>query len=150
MENSEYLITEECRELIRQVQLAKENRIEEVTVRSESLFEQIEVYKLKCIQKYNQIEGKETLQQTEEKINQINSSIAEHKAYLSRLDISDKKSAVCNEKITELIESVQKEREKIKILMFNNQMLKFQANRSEICDNILGCLKYETIAYTVI
>jgi chaperonin cofactor prefoldin len=55
MENGEYLITEKCKELKREVQLAKEEKIEEINQLSESLFLKIDTYEEKCKNIYKEI-----------------------------------------------------------------------------------------------
>ena len=55
MENGEYLITEKCKELKREVQLAKEEKIEEINQLSESLFLKIDTYEEKCKNIYNEM-----------------------------------------------------------------------------------------------
>ena len=55
MENGEYFIKEDCRELRRQVQLAKEEKIEEINQQCDALFLKIDNYEEKCKQKYKEI-----------------------------------------------------------------------------------------------
>ena len=44
MNNGEYLITEDCKELRRQVQLTKEEKIEEINQQCNALFLKIDIY----------------------------------------------------------------------------------------------------------
>lgn len=90
-----------------------------------------------------------TIQQIGDNLKQVNESIEEQKAYLSQLEISDKKSAAFNEKTNELKELVQIERGNFKNTIFNSQIMKFETNSSPINENILGSLKFETDQFTV-
>ena len=56
MNNGEYLITEDFRELRRQVQLAKEQKIEEINKHCDALLLKIDTYEQKCLRKYKEMD----------------------------------------------------------------------------------------------
>ena len=55
MDNGDYIITEACKELRRQVQLAKEEKIEEINQQCDALFLKIDAYGEKCKSKYKEM-----------------------------------------------------------------------------------------------
>jgi len=55
MENGEYLITEDCRELKREIQQAKEERIQEINQLCDLLFLKIDTYEERCKCKYKEM-----------------------------------------------------------------------------------------------
>jgi len=149
MENGEHLITENCNELRRKVQLAKEEKIEEINKLCDSLFLKIETYEEKC--KCNYKEMNELIKQkANELIKSVNESIQQQNAYLRQLAIDDKNTMECNQKMDELKKQIEKERKNIKKSMFGNQIMKFEANITLLNEEILGTLYDHTLDFTVI
>jgi hypothetical protein len=73
MENGDFIITEDCKELKRQVQLAKEQKIEEINQQCDALFLKIDVYEGKCKNKYKN--KNQSKQQADELIKLVKQSI---------------------------------------------------------------------------
>ena len=117
MKNGEYLIKEECRELERQVQLIKEKRIEEIEQQTNRFFQKIENFEQKRIRKFHQMQ--EPLQRADDLINEVNSFIQHKKDYLKQLILNDKETMNSNEKLKEIREKLDKEREELKNEMLN-------------------------------
>jgi len=55
MGNGKHIITEDCKELRKQVQLAKEKKTEEINQQCDALFLKIDTYKEKCPKKYEEM-----------------------------------------------------------------------------------------------
>jgi hypothetical protein len=55
IENGEYLIAEDCRELRRQVQLTEEEKIEEINKHCDALILKIDAYEERCKSKYKEM-----------------------------------------------------------------------------------------------
>jgi hypothetical protein len=71
MENGEYLITEDCRELRRQVQLTEEEKIEEINKHCDALILKIDAYEERCKSKYKE------MNQQKQKANELIKSVNE-------------------------------------------------------------------------
>ena len=151
IENGEYLIKEECKELERQVQLAKEKRIEEIEKQTDILFKQISDSQESCIQKYNEIKLDQYIFDIDRYslINETNKLIQNNKTYLQQLTLNDKETINSNEKLKEMKEILENEREQFKNKMFSSQLIEFEANNSTIDENLIGRL-IETTFSTVI
>ena len=118
MENDEYIIAEECRDLIRQVQLAKEKRIEEINEHSDVLIRKTGAFQEKCLSKYHQM--KEPKKKIEELANNVYSLNQQQKAYLKQRDITDKETIALHQQLQEMKAKVEKKRELLKRKMFIN------------------------------
>jgi len=89
-ENGEHLITEDCQELRRQVQLAKEEKIEEINKHYDALFLKIDTYEEKCRRNYKEMN--DAKKKANELIKSVNESIQQQNAYLRQLTIDGKKT----------------------------------------------------------
>jgi len=149
MENGEHLITENCKDLRRKVQLAKEEKMEEINQLCDSLFLKIETYEKTCISKYKEM-NELIKQKANELIKSVNESIQQQNAYLRQLKIDDNETSECNQKMDELKEQIEKERKNIKKSMFDNQIMKFEVNVTQLNEEILGKLFLLKFDFTVI
>jgi hypothetical protein len=138
MGNGEYLVNEDCKELRRQVQLAKEEKIQEINKHCDALFVKIDIFEEKCISKYNEMN--EPKQKANELINLVNDSIQQQNMYMRQLNIDDKDTMARNEKMSELKEKIETERKNIKKSMFENQIMRFEANKTLLEKDFLGKL----------
>jgi len=145
IENGDHLITEDCKELRRQVQLVKEEKIEKINKHCDALFLKIDTYEEKCKNKYKEMN--ESKKKANELIKTVDESIQQQNAYLRQLKIDEKETMECNQKMEELIEKIENERKNIKKSMFGYQAMKFNANSSSIDEEFLGNL---TLDFTVI
>jgi len=148
MDNGEHLIAEDCKELKRQVQLVKEEKIEEINKHCDALFLKIDTYEEKCKNKYKEMN--ESKKKANELIKTVDESIQQQNAYLRQLKIDEKETMECNQKMEELIEKIENERKNIKNTMYGNQVIKFQENKKPIDEEILGKFFYQTFEFTVI
>ena len=138
MNNGDYFIREDCNELRVQVQLVKEEKIREIDQLCDALLKKIDAYEEMSLLKYK--ENIEKHQQTNELINLVNDSIKQQNAYLMQLKIDDKETITCNETMNELKEKIEKESKTLKKLMFDNQIIKFEANLTSVDEEFLGKL----------
>ena len=138
MENGEYLITEDCKELRRQVELTKEEKIEEINLHCDALFKKISTYQEKCLKKYKEMSQSKQL--TNELIKLVNDSIQKQNVYLNQLTIDDKETMACNQKMNDLKIQIGNRRKNIKKTIFENQIMKFQRNTASIDEEFLGNL----------
>jgi hypothetical protein len=148
IDNGECLIRKNCSQLRKQVQSAKENRINEINKHCEGLLKKIDLFEEKRIRKYKEMNLLK--QQDDEFIKLVNESIQQQKDYLMQLKINDKETIACNEKIEELKTKIEKERKNIKKSVFDNQFLKFEANTTSIDEALLGKLIQDTFDFDVI
>ena len=148
MDNGDYIINEECFELMRQVQTVKEKRMEEINQVCNDLFKKIEVYKRNCIQKYNEM--KQSMHEARELIKEVNDAIKTNKAFLNQLKSDDNEIIELNKRMENLKTKVKEERRNTKSATFDNHLMKFETNATETCEDFLGKLEYETINYIVI
>ena len=153
MKNGEYLITEDCRELRRQVQLAKEEKVYKINKHCESLLQKIDVYEERCLSKNNKdkyTENNYSKKRANELIKLVNESVPKQNAYLKQLKIVDKETIACNQKMDELKALIEKERKNVKRSIFDDQIMKFEANTTPIDEEFLGKLVKNTIDFSVI
>ncbi len=71
-------------------------------------------------------------------------------SYLRQLKIDDNETSECNQKMDELKEQIEKERKNIKKSMFDNQIMKFEVNVTQLNEEILGKLILRKFYFTVI
>jgi len=148
MENGEYLITEDCNELRRKVQMAKEEKIEELNQQCDLLFLKITAYEEKCIRNYKEMN--DSKKKTNELIKSVNESIQQQNAYLRQLKIDDNETSECNNKMEELKNQLEKERKKFKKSICDNQIMKFEVNIHPLNEEVLGKLFLRIFNFTVI
>jgi len=146
-ENGEDLITEDCNELKRQVQLAKEERIEEINKHCDALFIKINIYEKTCKSRFK--EKRDQKQKAYDLIKSVNDSIQQQREYLRQLMIDDNETIECNQKMDELKKQIEKERKNVKKSILGNQIIKFEANKTDIHEEILGKLINLKFDFTV-
>ena len=149
MDNGAYIITEACKELRRQVQLAKEEKIEEINQQCDALFLKIDAYEEKCKSKYKEM-NESVKQKANKLIKSVNESIKKQNEYLKQLMIDENEAIKCNQKMDELKAKIEEERKNIKKSMFDNQIMKFETNTATIGEEFLGKLMQHTFDFTVI
>ncbi len=137
-ENGDFLIMEDCNELRRQVQLTKEEKMQEIDEHCDALFKKIATYEEMCIREYKQIN--ESKQRVNEFIKSIQHAIQIQYEYLMQLRIDDKETIICNQKMQELKTQIESERKIIRKSIFHNKMMNFDANKSLIDEKLLGTL----------
>jgi len=147
IENGEYLIAEDCRELRRQVQLAKEEKIEEINKHCDALILKLDAYEERCKSKYKEMN--EQKQKANELIKSSNESINKQNAYLRKLTIDDKEAIDYIHKMNEFKTQIEEERKSIKKSIFSYHM-KFERNKTKIDEKILGELILPKFVFTVI
>ncbi len=150
-DNGECLITEHCNELRRQVQLAKEEKIEEINKHCDKLFLKIETYEKKRKCNYKEMnDSNDSKKKVNELIKSVNESIQQQNVYLRQLKIDEKKTMECNQIMNELKAKIENERRSFKKSMFANQIMKFIANTTPTEEEILGKIIYQKFDFTVI
>ena len=148
MENGEVFITDECKELRRQVQLAKEEKIQELENHCDALFKKIDSYEEICKIKYKEMN--EAKQKTNELIKIVNDSIRQQNAYLSQLTIDDYEVMVKTQKVNELRVKIEKEIKNIEKSIFGNHVMKFEAKKTMTDEELIGKLITSRLDLTVI
>jgi len=148
MENGEFLIAKECEELKRQIQLAKEERIQKINQLFDSLLLRIDDYAEKCNSKYKEMN--EAKHKSKELIKLVNESIKQQNSYLRQLKINEVETLRLNEKMSELKTLIGKERIFIKKSIFGNEIMKFEANLIPIDEQFLGKIIHRKSDFTVI
>ena len=86
--------------------------------------------------------------QTTELIKKAKDSIQQQEAYLRQLTIDDEEIIANNAKLTELKSQIEKKRKIIKRFMYGDQVMKFEANKTN--EEILGKLILRTLDFNVI
>ena len=148
MDNGEYLIKEDCKELRTQVQLVKEEKIDEINKHCDALFLKIDSYEDRCKNKFKEMN--ESKQKANELIKLVNDSIQQQKEHLRKLKIDEKKTMECKQHMNELKTKMEKERKNIKKSMCDNQIMKFKSNKTTIGEKFLGRLCECEIDFSVI
>ena len=148
MDKGEYIIRDDCRELRRQVQLAKEERIEEINKYCDALFVKIDHYEEKCKSKSKEMN--EAKKKANELIKSVNNFIQKQNEHLRQLKFDDNELMASNLRMNELKMQIEKERKNIKKSIFGNQIMKFETNSNKAGEEFLGKLTYHILDFTVI
>ena len=143
IEFDEELIKEECNQLRKKIELAKDKRIGDINQSFSILFNKIDIYEEKCIR--NSKETNQLKQQAMKLIEQVNISIQKHKNYLNQLRIDEKEIRDSNEKLDDFKARIESERENLKSFRMNNTLIKFEATETLDDENLIGNLNYEII-----
>ena len=148
MKNIKRSIKEHCNELRKEVELATEERINEIKYYTKSMIHTIDRYERECLQNY--VEINHSKHEAQEIFNQVKSFFQQQKPNNNQqLRISCQEAMDTNDKLNELKKRVDEERVNLKRLMLNNQLLKFEPNTSPATTKILGEFKYERINFNV-
>lgn len=149
LDNGEHLIKEHCTDLKRQVQLAKEERIGQISNQGDLMIERIESYEQNCIQKYQEMKKIKKIEK-KELLTQVTNVIQKQKSYLNQLRIDDNETIASNESLNEFKFRLEQERENVKKLVFNNQLMKFDVNTTKVGQELLGTLDFERVSLKVL
>ena len=150
--NGELQVIEECSELKRQVQLAKEQLIASsnnnqqlntrIEVNAEIMISQIVDLQKDYTQNLSKIETTK-----KEMTSRISILIEQHKSFLLQTNnMSENENLTRNETFKRKID---REKESIRAKIFSNQIIKFEANHSLNEEGTLGRFKSEQIIFTV-
>lgn len=143
IENGEDMIKEHCIELRRLVQLAAEQRVNEINNYGELLVQQINDYEKDCTKQL--AISDETKKQSSNVIFQVNLFLSEQRLYLNRFTINDKETLESNEKFSMLKSVLEKERLNVKKSTFNGKLMKFETSEFGLDQKTLGHVKYEQV-----
>jgi hypothetical protein len=143
-ENGTDVIKEHCIEQLRRIQLATENKIEQIYKSNDKLVDQVKQYEKKCLQiNSNKSES------IKEKINQIIDKtdlfINEKQAYLYQYKTNEEEIKTFNKTSEEFKAILEEEKIKLKSLIFNDEIIEFNINQDEIDECLLGNIDYEPI-----
>lgn len=144
IQNSEDLIKEHCIELKRLIQLAAEQRIDEIHTHNEYLIQQVNEYEKVCMQNRDSLSD-DLKQQASDTIAEIDKFLNDQRDYLKRFQINDKETIVSNDKMTRLRSDLERERINVKKTLFNGKIMMFESNKFTLDETILGHVKYEKI-----
>ena len=142
-ENGDHLIKEDSKELRRQVQLAKKEKIEEINRLCDSLFLKIDIYEKKCKCNCKCKEINDSNKRANELIKSANESIHQQKAYLRQLKIDEKETVECNQMMYEMKKKIKKERKFMTNLIFGNEAMKFKPNSNSNDEEFIGELVHQ-------
>ncbi len=101
MQNYDSTILEQCNETRRRVQLAYDEKIQEMNDFHESLIQKISEYERKCLENSVKINIQNT-RRSKDLIEQVNDFIEKQKAYISQVKIEDNQIADSIQKLNEL------------------------------------------------
>ncbi len=143
IENSDDFVKEHCLDLRSEVQLTTEEVLLQVNEISTKLIKQIDEYEQKLI-KSNKINTGP--------INHFNKIVKEMELfhsndseYLKKYEVDNKVIKKSNEDVINLIKKAESEIENLKDVIFNGSILKFDKNKQQVNNLILGSIKIEKL-----
>jgi hypothetical protein len=139
-ENSTKIITENCNEQIRLIQLSATNKIEQINKLSGELI--THVIEDKKIYTESFLLIKEDINKL---INEANLFINEKQAYLQQYKLDDDETNLFNNACQDLEVALKKKSEKFKSFLFNKKLIKFLSNNKAINRHVFGTFDYEQL-----
>lgn len=143
--NYEDTVKDHCNEQKRLIQLSYEEKCQEMKTLYEQLVQRVDDYEMKCNQNLKAFHAQ---QQTRDLVNQVNSFVDDNTVYLNRTRIDEKDVCDSIKKIKELKANIEKERLAIKTTVFSEKLMKFEAEKSQMNEAIIGCIQLESIDQT--
>ena len=139
MKNYESTILEQCNETRRRVQLAYDEKLEEMSAFHASLIQKVNDYEKKCLEHAVKINIENT-QRSKDLIEQVNEFIEKQRAYMSQVKIEDSEVAASILKLNELKEDIEHERFCVKKTVFADGQMEFERDSDPLTEDIIGCL----------
>ncbi len=140
-DNGIEIIKEHCMEQIRLVNLCTENKIEQINNLNKELIQIIRNYEIKCIQSFLN-KNDSIIEAMNKLIYEANIFTNEKQEYLNQYKINDEEIKIFNKLADDLKLTLWEEKKKIKILLFNNKLIKFETNNDKL---FLGNIQLERI-----
>ncbi len=141
--NGEYLIKEHCNEQRRLIQLATEQRIQNIYTASDILIQRVNDYEKECMHKYSS--ANELKQHLAETIKLAEQSYEKEKAYLDNLCINEQEILAKNEQLKKLKESIENEKLNAQKIIFTERIMEFEKRKNSGVDASLGRFKFKRI-----
>jgi hypothetical protein len=139
-------VKEHCLNLKSDVQLATEETIEQINQLNELFINKIDDYQDKCIHSFeNNTSDQMHLQEFKNIINELESFKIEGLKYLKQIQIDDDVIIQKNEKALDYIRQAEEKKIKLENLIFNDQLVKFEANKTKLSNLTLGYLTVRNI-----
>lgn len=132
-----------CNELRRLVQLATEERIQQIQNFNETFLKQINSYEKERIDDYST--NDRFKQELIDVINETNVFLDEKKNYLSQCQISEEEIQTSNEKALALKSNIDNELRKTRIRIFNDILMEFEKNDTKLDEKLLGSINLKGI-----
>jgi hypothetical protein len=146
MNHGEDSIKEHCIELRRMIQLATEKKIQELIAKSELLIQRVHSYEQDTVEKYaKNTEYKKMLSTV---VDEVNSFLKDQKRYLSQFIINENEIGFSNMKLEELRLKVE-ENLNIKKTLFDNRLMSFCINKTQVDESLIGNISFERIDTTL-
>lgn len=144
--NGDYVIKEHCTELRRQVQLAKEIKIQQINNKSDQTISQIDAYETETLNAYSQVNK----QEFNENLHRIKAFLKEWETKFADYKINSEEIREINFYSKEMQRELMVKQEKLKHLIFNGKLLNYRTNKFKVGKNLLGSLvpyPFETIVF---
>lgn len=137
-------VKDHCIELKRQVQLATEQKIQEINEFNKKFLKEVDQYEKECIQKLAN-NNSEVNPAVESLMSEVKKFLVDKRLYLGRFQISEEEIFTSNEKANELKTHLEFYKMIIKRLTFNNKLLEFEANKNQLEEIHLGYLHFRPL-----
>jgi len=142
-ENAEFIIDEYFNDQKARVQMASEQRIQEIHRCQDILMAQLKEQKQKCLNTYSNMESFK--QKTKEFISEMNAFIRQQRDYMKQLQINDNELMTANDVLLKLQKEVDMKRLSVKKLIFNNELCNFLSDEPPVIDELLGSFTRESL-----
>ena len=142
-ENAEFTIDEYFNDQKARVQMASEQRIQEIHRCQDILMAQLKEQKQKCLNTYSNMESFK--QKTKEFISEMNAFIRQQRDYMKQLQINDNELMTANDVLLKLQKEVDMKRLSVKKLIFNNELCNFLSDEPPVIDELLGSFTRESL-----
>ena len=137
-------IKEHCNEQRRLVNMAIENKIQELNKINEETMAKIDEFEMMCKKSFSGIDisFKEKLDQV---INEANTFLNEKKEYLKQIQLNEEVITNFNKQAEHLQGELNKELNILKSKIFGKKLIRFNSNLEKIDSKIIGFIDYDSL-----
>lgn len=135
-----------CSELKRLVQLSTEQKIIELNNLNEILVKKIDNYEKECTLRYSNCNLYKS--PLNELINESNLFLNEKRNYLQQCEINENDIIQSNQILNRLKASIEDQLLNVKSILFNNNLMEFEMNKTKIDENKIGIFYFNKLYST--
>ena len=135
-----------CSELKRLVQLSTEQKIIDLNNLNEVLVKRIDNYEKECTLRYSNCNLYKS--PLNELINESNLFLNEKRNYLQQYEINENDIIQSNQILNRLKASIEDQLLNVKSILFNNNLMEFEMNKTKIDENKIGIFYFNKLYST--
>lgn len=136
--NNDYILNAHCSELRQRIQLATEERIEQLNKQNDLLIKQIDNYEKECKEAFRKNH------KTNETLSEAKNFVEKQKINLNDLD-DENRIKEANERVLQYISKLKIEKKKSSSLIFNQIFVEFVVNKTKLDPNLIGVVNLKEL-----